>query len=95
MIRLVAHTLTVLGALSYDVYRGDLSDLVDTDSDGLPDDGYGACRTAFDDDPRDTFFVDAEIPSTGGGFFYLMAAAGEGLGTTSAGLERLPQVPCP
>jgi hypothetical protein len=57
------------------------------------------CRTALDDDTRDTFFVDADIPSSGDGFFYLIsvidAQGDDGLGTTSAGLPRLPQVPCP
>ena len=87
-------------ALSYDLYRGDLPDLVDGDDDGLPDSGYGACMTALDDDPRDTFFVDTNVPQpAGAGFFYLMsvidAGGDNGLGTTSAGLQRLPQVPCP
>jgi hypothetical protein len=89
----------VTGALSYDIYRGDTSVLVDGDDDGLPDSGYGACMTALDDDPRDTFFVDADMPSAGEGFFYLMSvidALGDGgIGTTSAGLPRTPQVPCP
>ena len=89
----------VTGAISYDIYRGDTSVLVDGDDDGLPDSGYGACMTALDDDPRDTFFVDADTPSVGEGFFYLMSvidALGDGgIGTTSAGLPRLPEVPCP
>jgi hypothetical protein len=55
--------------------------------------------TGLDDDPRDTFFVDPDVPSSGDGFFYLMSvvdAGGDGgLGATSAGLPRLPQVPCP
>jgi len=89
----------VTGALSYDIYRGDASVLVDGDDDGLPDSGYGACMTALDDDPHDTFFVDAETPSEGEGFFYLISvidAHGDGgIGTTSDGLPRLPQVPCP
>jgi hypothetical protein len=89
----------VTGALSYDVYRGDTSLLVDGDDDGLPDSGYGACMTALDADPRDTFFVDADTPTEGDGFFYLISvidAQGDGgIGTTSAGLPRVPQVPCP
>jgi hypothetical protein len=89
----------VTGALSYDIYRGDTADLVDGDDDGLPDSGYGACMTALDGDPRDTFFVDADTPLVGDGFFYLISvidAQGDGgIGTTSAGLTRLPQVPCP
>jgi hypothetical protein len=89
----------VTGALSYDIYRGDTSVLIDGDDDGLPDSGYGACMTALDDDPRDTFFVDADMPSEGDGFFYLMAVidtlGDRGIGTTSAGVPRLPEVPCP
>jgi hypothetical protein len=89
----------VTGALSYDIYRGDTSVLVDDDDDGLPDSGYGTCMTALDDDPRDTFFVDADTPPSGEGFFYLRSvidASGDGgIGTTSAGLPRTPQVPCP
>jgi hypothetical protein len=89
----------VIGAVSYDLYRGDTSVLVDGDDDGLPDTGYGACMTGLDDDPRDTFFVDADTPSVGEGFFYLLSAidaqGNGGIGATSAGLPRLPQVPCP
>lgn len=90
----------VTGATSYDVYRGTLAGLVDLDGDGLPDAGYGDCMTALDDDPKDTFFVDAEVPATAGdGFFYLLSVidgAGEsGLGTTSAGLIRQAATACP
>jgi hypothetical protein len=89
----------VTGALSYDVYRGDLSTLVDVDDNGLPDDDYGACITGLDDDPRDTRFVDTTLPVPDDGIFYLMSvidAQGDGgLGSTSGGLPRLPQVPCP
>ena len=92
--------LAVTGALSYEIYRGVLSALVDGNDDGLPDSGYGSCMTALDDDARDTFFVDPEIPLAGGAaFFYLMsvvdALGDNGLGTTSTGLTRVPQVPCP
>ena len=90
---------SVLGALRYDVYRGNLSALVDLDHDGLPDDGYGVCLSELDADTRDTFFVDTELPtSSGAGFFYLHsvidAQGDSGLGNTSAGQPRLPQVPC-
>jgi hypothetical protein len=89
----------VPGALTYDVYRGDMSLLVDDDDDGLPDSGYGICLTGLDDDARDTFFVDGDLPPSGDGFFYLMSvidAGGDGgPGTTSAGLPRVPQLPCP
>ena len=90
----------VTGALSYDIYRGDLSGLVDGDDDGLPDGGYGTCMTGLDDDPGDTFFEDADVPSPEeAGFFYLMSVVDSegdhGIGTTSAGLPRTPGVPCP
>jgi len=87
------------GALSYDVYRGTGGALVDVDDDGLPDAGYGVCMTGLDPDARDTFFVDPEAPSTGAGFYYLMsvidAGGDQGIGSTSAGLTRLPAEPCP
>jgi hypothetical protein len=89
----------VTGALSYNVYRGDLDGLIDLDEDGLPDGGYGTCMTPLDTDPTDTFFDDPDVPSSDAGFFYLRSvvdAGGEGgLGTTSAGLARVPTVPCP
>ncbi len=89
----------VTGALSYDVYRGTVGSLDDVDGDGLPDGDYGVCLTGLDDDARDTFFVDPQLPSAGAGFFYLMSVidAGEenGIGSTSAGLPRTPAVPCP
>ncbi len=90
----------VTGALSYDLYRGNMSALLDGDDDGLPDTGYGVCLSALDDDPRDTFFVDTDVPQpAGAGFFYLISVldsqGDNGLGTTSSGLARVPQVPCP
>jgi hypothetical protein len=90
---------SVTGALSYDIYRGNLAELVDSNGDGLPDAGYGVCRTGSDNDPHDTAFVDAEEPAPDAGFFYLRSvvdAAGDGgVGSTSSGLARLPSVPCP
>ena len=87
------------GSDSYNVYRGDLSSLVDTNTDGLPDNGYGACVNHLDPDLTDNVFVDEEVPLTGQGYFYLMArgdALDEGeLGETSAGQQRVPDVPCP
>ena len=70
------------------------------DDDGLPDAGYGACVTALDDDAKDTSFQDAAVPADpGSGFFYLMsvidAQGDNGIGTTSAGLLRIPQLACP
>jgi hypothetical protein len=91
---------SVLGAQHYDVYRGDLSALVDSDDDGLPDDGYGVCISGLDDDTRDTFFVDAQVPTpAGAGFFYLRssidAQGDSGLGANSAGELRPNANPCP
>jgi len=89
----------VIGALSYNVYRGNVAALVDIGGDGLPDSGYGTCMTALDPDPTDTFFDDPDTPAADAGFFYLRSvvdAGGEGgLGTTSAGLARVPTAACP
>ena len=89
----------VTGALSYNVYRGLISSLVDGDSDGLPDAGYGDCQNALDPDTTDLHYVDASIPPAGDGYFYLIAVvdwAGERyLGRTSDGLARFPGTPCP
>jgi len=87
------------GALSYNVYRGPLSDLVDGDDDGLPDMGYGDCQNDLDPDTTDLNYVDASVPAPNSGYFYVIAVvdwAGERyLGTTSAGLPRVPALPCP
>jgi cytochrome c peroxidase len=86
------------GVLSYVVYRGDLSDLVDTNGDGLPDAGYGSCVGESDPNPADTIFVDNESPAEGRGFFYLKGvidgATVRGLGVTSAVKPRVPAVLC-
>lgn len=87
-------------ALSYNVYRGALNQLRDTNGDGLPDGGYGACQTGRDPDPSDTAFVDTDAPAgPAGGFFYLvtyMDQQGEkGFGTTSRGLRRTVAFACP
>jgi hypothetical protein len=89
----------VCGALAYNVYRGQLSSLVDNDIDGLPDAGYGDCENALDPDTTDLEYVDAAIPPIGSGYFYLIAVddgVGEiWLGTTSDGLPRVPSISCP
>ena len=89
----------VCGAQTYNMYKGDLPALVDADTDGLPDAGYGECVTDLDNDPTDLTFVDTELPPPGTGSFYLMSyveAEGErGLGETSAGLPREVLLPCP
>jgi hypothetical protein len=91
--------LAVAGADAYQVYRGDVTDLVDGDSDGLPDSGYGACVSDTDPDPTDTFFVDVDTPDLGSSYFYLACVARPpdelDLGTTSSGLRRTVLNPCP
>jgi len=88
----------LLGADFFNVYRGDIQALKDTNHDGVPDLGYGACQTPLDPDPSNTSFVDATIPDPGHGFFYLMTRVRNGveldLGTTSLGQPRVPSVPC-
>lgn len=88
------------GVASYGIYRGSLSDLADADADGLPDAGFGDCMAAMDADATDGSFLDPDLPPPGGGFFYLKSVVdGSGseraLGATSAGLPRVPAVPCP
>lgn len=87
------------GAASYDVYRGGMNELYDLDFDGLADAGYGTCVTSLDPIPTDLFFVDAETPFEGEGFFYLVEAVSggvpQGLGRSSSGGVREAGVPCP
>jgi len=86
-------------ALSYNVYRGAISELVDANSNGLPDGGYGECLNEIDPDLTDRALLDDEIPTSGDGFFYLATAVELGgeqsLGATSGGFERLSGLPCP
>lgn len=87
------------GVASYVMVRGNLSDLVDADHDGLPDLGFGTCVSGSDPNPADTVFVDNELPGEGRGFFYLKGVRDgstvRGLGVTSAVKPRVPAVPCP
>lgn len=90
------------GAEQYNVYRGDAAALVDSDGDGLPDDGYGDCVNHLDNSPgglQDTFFPASELPNPGQAHTYLVAAAtsdGEkGLGLTTTGLTRWVPATCP
>jgi hypothetical protein len=90
----------ISAALSYNVYRGLLNQLRDTNGDGLPDGGYGTCQTDRDPNPADTAFIDTDAPAgPAGGFFYLVTYVdpeGEkGLGTTSRGLRRVVTLSCP
>jgi hypothetical protein len=89
----------VAGATQYDVYRGTVASLVDTNADHLPDAGYGSCQNSRDGNLADLTFVDTDIPTAGQkGFFYLVGfrpPAGAGLGTNSFGAPRTVPSPCP
>jgi len=78
----------VPGSLGYDLYRGALPGLADSNGNGLAD-GYGgllACGIA------EPVAVDSAVPAVGTGYFYLVAAfnsIGKGsLGHASNGLLR-------
>ena len=86
--------------MSFNVYRGALADLVDSDGDGLPDGGYGDCQNPRDPDTTDTLFEDRDTPAPGAGFQYLVSFVrgdGEevGLGSTGGGLQREVTTTCP
>ena len=87
------------GVPAYVMYRGNLSDLVDADQDGLPDLGYGACVSDTDPNTADDVYVDGQIPGEGQGFFYVKGvrdgATIRGLGVTSSVKQRVPAVSCP
>jgi hypothetical protein len=73
----------------YDVYRGDLGGLHDTDGNGAAED-YGPC---FAENLAGPTFIDASTPPPGHGFIYLVtgrtAAGSEGdLGVASSGAPR-------
>ncbi len=98
-----ADTLTwsaVSNAEFYNMYRGTLSQLLDTNHDGLPDGGYGVCVNDLDSNPLATIFVDVTTPELTTGFFYVMSVVDSseresGLGATSSGWLRVVPVPCP
>jgi len=87
-------------AEQYNVYRGDLADMIDLDMDQLPDGGYGTCQNTRDSDLTDTAFVDTDIPTLGpNGFCYLVSYTSSGvelgLGYSSFGNARVVDTPCP
>jgi cytochrome c peroxidase len=86
------------GVASYVMYRGNLSDLVDVNADGLPDTGYGSCISVDDPNTTDNVIVDAELPAEDHGFYYLKGvvdgATVRGLGVTSAVKLRVPATLC-
>ncbi len=87
------------GVSAYVLYRGNLSELVDVDHDGLPDLGYGVCVSESDPNAADGVFEDAQTPGEGQGFFYVKGVKDggtiRGLGVTSAVKQRVPAVSCP
>jgi len=89
----------VTDAFLYNIYRGDISGLIDTIPDGAPDGGYGSCQNTNDPDPTDTTYPDTENPLSGEGFHYLVSyrlISGEaGLGARSDGVSRVADTPCP
>jgi hypothetical protein len=64
------------GAQSYNLYRGDVATLADSDGDGLPDDGYGTCQSGSDPDVTDTVFVDSMVPAPASAWFYIVTHVG-------------------
>jgi hypothetical protein len=78
----------VPGSLGYDVYRGNLPGLQDSDGNGLAD-SYGGLLACGISEP---VAVDSTLPAVGSGFYYLVAAfnsIGKGsLGHASNGLTR-------
>jgi hypothetical protein len=90
----------VAGATQYNVYRGDVASLTDTNNDRLPDSGYGACQDSNDPDTTDTSYWDPEVPKMSRfGFFYLVAYVSGGvemgLGVNSFGSSRTETLACP
>ena len=80
-----------ISAVEYHVYRGVLADL------GYDD--FGVCRDDLDVDRTDTTLIDASVPASGGGWFYLIEAEGSGGVTGGPGLgtcvERSKFAACP
>ncbi|MCI0656928.1 MAG: carboxypeptidase regulatory-like domain-containing protein, partial [Acidobacteria bacterium] len=78
----------VPGSLGYDLYRGALPGLLDSDGNGVAD-GYGGLLACGLSEP---VAVDSALPAVGSGYFYLVAAfnsIGKGpLGYASNGLPR-------
>jgi hypothetical protein len=72
----------------FDLYRGDLASLRDTDHDGAAQE-YGSC---FAEDLAGPAFVDGDVPAVGRGFLYLVTGRSGGvesdLGRASNGALR-------
>ena len=84
-------------AVFHEFYRGTVSELIDSDFDGLPDEGYGVCLGEVPGARNEWVTVDQ--PTGHDGFFYLLDTVGpngpSGLGTNSASQERFPTEICP
>ena len=83
-------------ALGYHVYRGLVSQLIDTSGDGLPDEGHGSCLWPA---PGGNEYIDESLLAAGEGRFYLRSVLGPegeyGLGSTSSDQPRVPAEACP
>jgi len=72
----------VTGATRYNLYRGNISGLVDANADHRPDGGYGTCQNSRDPNLTDLTFTDTDVPTTTQkGFHYLVSY-------TSGGVEK-------
>ncbi len=76
------------GFEAFDLYRGDLAALHDTDGDGAAED-YGSC---FAENLAGLVFADSDVPAPGHGFLYLVTGRTGGiessLGNASSGASR-------
>ena len=83
----------------FTVYRGSVAELTDSDDDGLPDTGYGACQNSRDNDTTDLLFEDSDVPGPNSAFFYVVgfvnSGTEEGLGSTSDEMPRYVAIACP
>jgi subtilisin family serine protease len=72
----------------FDLYRGDLASLHDTDHDGAAQE-YGSC---FAENLAGPVFVDNDVPTVGRGYLYLVTGRSggieSGLGSASSGAAR-------
>ncbi len=81
-------------AVTYNLYRGSLGSLLDSNADGAAE-SYGSCLDAGLPTPS---AVDATAPSSGAGFFFLATGRNQGgegtLGRASSGAARPNTSPC-
>jgi hypothetical protein len=83
------------GAIFFNLYRGAVSDLADSDGDGAASD-YGECVASGLAGPA---YGDVTTPLPGAAFLYIVTARGQGgetgFGTASSGASRPNVAPCP